>query len=139
MLHLLYLFNMECHPYTVNVRPSASSQENHTDLSVLSKVLGTLRTICVKVVQIFLAELRSYVTWVFRYLVHMLTLQELQVSLCFNVYLVISKCITVLILQNLSRHYLNNNSSLDAGILMSLNLRNVLPKYGRFFLKHPIH
>ena len=35
----------------------------------------------------------------------------------FNVYLVINKCVTAVILSNFSRHYLRNRSTLDIGVL----------------------
>jgi hypothetical protein len=54
------------------------------------------------------------------------TLQELWTPPCFNMYLVINKCIAVLILQNLSHHYLHNCSTLDTGIFCYIDV--VSPK-----------
>ena len=48
--------------------------------------------------------------------VHVLPLQELQIPSHFNMCLVINKCITVLILKNLSCRYLRNHSASDVGI-----------------------
>jgi len=49
--------------------------------------------------------------------VQILTLQTPHIPASFNVYLVINKCVTAVILSNFSRHYLRNNSTLDIGVL----------------------
>ena len=46
-----------------------------------------------------------------------LTLQKPHIPAGFNMYLVINKCLTAVILSNFSRHYLRNRSTLDIGVL----------------------
>jgi len=46
-----------------------------------------------------------------------LALQKPHIPASFNVYLVINKCVTAVILSNFSRHYLHNRSTLDIGVL----------------------
>ena len=47
----------------------------------------------------------------------MLTLQKPHIPASVNVYLVISKCVTAVILSNFSGHYLRNRSTLGIGVL----------------------
>ena len=57
-------------------------------------------------------------------------------------YLVINKCVTAVKVSNFSGHYLSNRSTLDIGVLVIsvyFNLRNTLPKFGTFFLGHPVY
>jgi len=49
--------------------------------------------------------------------VQILTLQNPQIAASFNMYLVINKCVTAVILSNFSRHYLRNRSTSDIGVL----------------------
>jgi len=49
--------------------------------------------------------------------VQILTLQKPHIPASFNVYLVINKCVTAVILSNFSYHYLPNRSTLDIGVL----------------------
>lgn len=56
----------------------------------------------------------------------MLTLQELQIPFHFNMYLVINKCITTLILENFSCCYLSNHSTLEIGVFGYIDV--ILPK-----------
>ena len=44
-------------------------------------------------------------------------LQKPHISASFNMYLVINKCVTAVILSNFSRHYLRKGSTLDIGVL----------------------
>ena len=56
-------------------------------------------------------------------------------------YLVINKCVTAVILSNLSRHYLLNRSTSDLVfwvISVYFNVRNILLKSGTFPLGHPV-
>jgi len=46
----------------------------------------------------------------------MLTSQKPHIPASFNVYLVINKCVTAVILSNLFRHYLRNRSTSDIGV-----------------------
>jgi len=53
--------------------------------------------------------------------------------------LVISKCVTAVILSNFSGHYLRNRSTLDIGVLVIsvyFNIRKTLPKLCPFLLGH---
>jgi len=52
-----------------------------------------------------------------RYQLQILTLQNLHIPASFNMYLVINKCVTAVILSNFSRHYLRNRSTSDIGVL----------------------
>jgi len=52
-----------------------------------------------------------------RYYVHILTLQKPHIPASFNVYLLINKCVTAVILSKFSCHYLRNRSTLDIGVL----------------------
>ena len=57
-------------------------------------------------------------------------------------YLVISKCVTAVILSNFSGHYLLNRSTLGIGvgvISVYFNIRNTLSKSGTFLLGHPVY
>ena len=47
----------------------------------------------------------------------MLTLQKLHIPGSFNMYLVISKCVTAVILSDFSRRYLRNRSASGIGVL----------------------
>ena len=49
--------------------------------------------------------------------VHILTLQKQHIPASFNMYLVISKCVTAVKFSNFSGHYLRNRSTLDKGVL----------------------
>jgi len=42
---------------------------------------------------------------------------ELEIPLCFNMYLVINKCVTAVKVSNFSGHYLRNRSTPDIGVL----------------------
>jgi hypothetical protein len=56
--------------------------------------------------------------------------------------LLINKCVTAVILSNFAGHYLRNRSTLDIGVLgywVYFNIRNILPKSGRFLLGHPVY
>ena len=44
-------------------------------------------------------------------------LQKSHIPASFNMYLVISKCVTAVKVSNLSGHYLHNRSTLDIGVL----------------------
>jgi len=64
-----------------------------------------------------------------------LTLQKPEIAASFNMYLVINKCVTAVILSNLSRHYFRNRSTLLIGVLdlsAYFNLGNILPMSGTF-------
>ena len=74
--------------------------------------------------------------------VQILTLQKPHIPASFNMYLVISNCVTAVILSNFSHHYLCNRSTLDTGFLVKsvyFNLRNILPKSGTFPPGHPVY
>ena len=43
-------------------------------------------------------------------------LQKAHIPVSFNMYLVINKCVTAVILSNFSRHYLRNLSTSDIGV-----------------------
>ena len=49
--------------------------------------------------------------------VHILTLQKPNIPASFNMYLVISKCVTAVKVSNFSGDYLRNRSTLDIGVL----------------------
>ena len=49
--------------------------------------------------------------------VQILTFQKLHIPGSFNMYLLINKCVTAVILSNFSRHYLRNPSTSDIGVL----------------------
>ena len=49
--------------------------------------------------------------------VQILTLQKPHIPASFNMYLVISKCVTAVKVSNFSGHYLRNHSTLDIGVL----------------------
>jgi hypothetical protein len=46
-----------------------------------------------------------------------INIQKPHIPASFNMYLVISKCVTAVKVSNFSRHYLRNRSTLDMGIL----------------------
>ena len=50
-------------------------------------------------------------------LIQILTLQKPHIPASFNMNLVISKCVTAVILSTFSGHYLHNRSTLDIGVL----------------------
>ena len=59
-----------------------------------------------------------------------------------NMYLVINKCVTVLILSNLSRYYFHNCSTSNRRIFGCIDVispNDYSKKYGRFLLKHPVY
>jgi len=69
-------------------------------------------------------------------------LQKPHIPASFNMYLVINKCVTAVVLTNFSRHYLRNRSTSDIGDLVKsvyFNLRNILPKSGTFPPGHPVY
>ena len=49
--------------------------------------------------------------------VHILTLQKPHIPAIFNMYLVISKCVTAVKVSDFSGDYLRNRSTLDIGVL----------------------
>ena len=49
--------------------------------------------------------------------VHILPLQKPHIPAGFNMYLVVSKCVTAVKVSNFSGHYLRNRSTLDIGVL----------------------
>jgi hypothetical protein len=72
----------------------------------------------------------------------LLTLQKPHIPECFNMYLVINKCVRPVKVSNFSGHYLRNRSTLDIGVLglsAYFNIRNTLPKSGTFLLWHPVY
>jgi len=85
------------------------------DIHVSCKVFGTLQTTTT------LARLCSLIAWLYNTqiliicYVQILTLQKPHIHATFNMYLVINKCITAVILSNFSRHYLRNRSTSDRG------------------------
>ena len=74
--------------------------------------------------------------------VQVLTAQQLHTSPHLNVCLVISKRVAVLFIYNFYRHILRNCSTsyIDALVYISaIYDRNVLPKYDKLLLKHPVY
>jgi hypothetical protein len=65
-VYVLYLLNMMHYPYSLQAHYFADSQAkpNHMEASVLCKVLGTLRMIFMKLVQVFLNKWCLYFTQV---------------------------------------------------------------------------
>ena len=69
------------------------------------------------------SSLCSLIEWLYvthmllRCSVQILTLQKLHILASFNMYLLINKCVTAVILSNFSRHYLRNRSTSDIGVL----------------------
>lgn len=85
--------NMMCYLYTAQVCPFAHSQaQSHR--SMLCKVLGTLRTIFMRQFHVFLNQCPYVILMLIRCYVQVLTSQELQISLHFNMYLIMNKCLT---------------------------------------------
>ena len=54
-------------------------------------------------------------------------------------YLVINKCVTAVKASNFSCHYLRNRSTLDIGVLGYIGIRNTLPKFCPFLLRHSVY
>ena len=83
------------------------------------------------------ASLCSLIEWL--YVIHMLlrcyvqilTLQKLHIPGSFNMYLVINKCVTAVILSNFSHHYLRNRSASD--IRMCFGLYRCTLTLGTFY------
>ena len=82
------------------------------------KVLGNLRTTTALLLAFMkfnlMALCNSYVNSCY---VLILTLQKPHIPASFNMYMVISKCVTAVKVSNLSGDYLRNRSTLDVGVL----------------------
>jgi len=81
------------------------------DIHVPCKMLGILRTATTLMCLCSLTELFYRTRVLIRCYVQILTLQKPHIPASFNVYLIISKCVTAVILWNFSRHYLRNRST----------------------------
>ena len=82
------------------------------------EVLGTLKTTTALLLAFMKSNLmalcNSYVNSMLR--TH-INITETTYSCQFNMYLVISKCVTAVKVSNFSGHYLGNRSTLDIGVL----------------------
>jgi len=52
----------------------------------------------------------------------MLTLQKPHIAASFNMYLVITKCVTAVKISKFSGHYLRNRLTLDIGVLVYIGI-----------------
>jgi hypothetical protein len=70
------------------------------------------------------------------------TLQKPHIPASFNMYLVISKCVTAFKVSNFTGHYLPNCSTINIDVFrfsVLFNIRNTLPKFGPFLLLQPVY